>query len=155
MPINNTFDILLWSDTLHNSNTTIALNVQHLNANRWIISVNLQKIPTTLLQQGPQNDIEIPIAFSKRYLSGSGIVLFKINLKRTDYTIEQRKPFTPLEILDQQINTYPEVITVLESINNPIPRSVFTELTTPPGFVLDRLAYYFNGIGEKLKVERT
>ena len=107
------------------------------------------------MQQGPQNDIEIPIAFSKRYLSGSGIVLFKINLKKTDYTIEQRKPFTPLEILDQQINTYSEVITVLESINNPIPRSVFTELTTPPGFVLDRFAYYFNGIGEKLKIERT
>jgi hypothetical protein len=155
MPINNTFDILLWSDTFHNSNTTIALNVKHLNANRWIISVGSQKIPTTLLQQGPQNDIEIPIAFSKRYLSGDGIVLFKINLKKTDYTIEQRKPFTPLEILDQQINTYPEVITVLESINKPIPRSVFTELTTPPGFVLDHFAYYFNGIGEKLKVEKT
>jgi hypothetical protein len=155
MPLNNTFDILLWSDTLHNANTTIALNVQHLNANRWVISVGTQKIPTTLLQQGPQNDIEIPISFSKRYLTDSGIVLFKINLKKTDYTIEQRKPFTPLEILPSQINTYPEVITILESINNPINLSVFTELTTPPGFVLDHFAYYFNGIGEKLKVERT
>ena len=79
--------------------------------------------------------------------------IFKINLKKTDYTIEQRKPFTPLEILPSQINTYPEVITILESINNPINLSVFTELTTPPGFVLDHFAYYFNGIGEKLKVE--
>ena len=148
-------NIFLWSDTLHDANTTIALNVQFLNTNRWVISIGSQKIPKTLLQQGPNNDIEIPKLFSNRYLNGSGIVLFKINLKRTDHKIDQRKPFTPLSVLDRQINTYTEVIILIESINNPIPSTTFTELTSPPGFVLDHFVYYFDGIGKKLRVEST
>ena len=153
MPL-DTGNIFLWSDNLHDSNNTISLNVQFLEKNRWVISIGSRKIPTNLLEQGLKNDIEIPMSFSKRYLKDeSAIVLFKINLNRTDHKIEQRKPFTPLNVLEYNINSYEEVITIIESINNPIPRTVFTELTNPPGFVLDHFAYYFDGVGKKLKVE--
>ena len=120
-------DIFIWTDVLQDTNITIGVEAVHiLGTNRWTITVQGKTLPENLIQQGKNNDIELPVSFTK----GKGdtfIVLCKINLKKTDYKIENRKPFIPLEILEQQINSYDEVITILESINNPISRSVFTE----------------------------
>ena len=150
IPYNKKEYILKWSDVLYETNY-ISLNVTYLNKNRWIISLANKKIPFSLLQQGPENDIEIPVSFSKRFLNEPGIVLFKINIKRTDFKIDQRKPFTPISILDEHINNYTDVINILESINNPIPKTVFTNITTPPGFVLNDHTYFFKGVNEPLE----
>jgi hypothetical protein len=148
-------DTLLWNDTFYGDNLHISLDVKKYEKNRWTFSIEGKFIPTTLLQQGPGHDIELPVSFTKKFIkSDSAIVLLKIHIKRTDFRIDQRKPFTPLEVLDEHITTYSEVIHILESINNPIPRSVFTELASPPGFILDHVLYAFQGIGEPLKMEK-
>lgn len=146
---NNTF---IWVDNLHDFNLTVALNVKKVRGNRWKITVDNKTIPNNLVEQGSDNDIEIPVAFTKKHPNNL-IILFKINLKRTNFKIENRKPFTPLEILDQQINTYNEVIIILESINFPINRSVFVELNQDPlGFSFNNKIYYFTEIGQPLKL---
>jgi hypothetical protein len=147
-------DTLFWNDTFYGDNLHISLDLKKFENNRWTLSIEGKFIPTTLLQQGSGHDIEIPVSFSKKFIKkDSAIVLLKIHIKRTDFRIDQRKPFTPIEVLDQHINTYSEVIHILESINNPIPRNVFTELASPPGFILDHVLYAFQGIGEPLKME--
>jgi hypothetical protein len=140
-------DIRLWNDSIHESNITIALNASNINRNRWSISVGGKFIPTTLVQQGPSHDIEIPIAFTKGK-EKELIILFRINLRKTDFKIENRKPFIPLEVLDQQINTYDEVISILESINNPISRATFI----PEGFLFNGKLYMFTQLQEPLTV---
>jgi hypothetical protein len=148
-------DTLLWNDTFYGDNLHVSLDVKKFEKNRWILSIEGKFIPVTLLQQGSQHDIELPVSFTKKFIkTENSIVLLKIHIKRTDFRIDQRKPFIPLEVLDQHINTYSEVIHILESINNPIPRTVFTELASPPGFILDHVLYSFQGIGEPLKMEK-
>jgi len=142
----------IWSDTLHDYNITISLNAQKLKENRWRITVENKTLPTELVQQGKENDIELPVAFTK----GKGdnlILLCKINLKRTNFKIENRKPFIPLEILEAPLNTYSEVISILESINSPIDREVFVSLNQNPiGFSFHGKVYYQSVIGEPLAV---
>ena len=74
--------------------------------------------------------------------------MFRINLRKTDFKIENRRPFIPLEVLDQQINTYDEVVSILESINNPISRATFT----PEGFLFNGKLYMFTQLQEPLTV---
>jgi hypothetical protein len=135
-------EMRIWNDSFHDSNITVGLEAQRIHENRWKITVNGKTLPTTLVQQGPNNDVEIPASFTK----GKGdvlIILFRINIKQTDFKIENRKPFIPLEILDSQINEYTEVVHILESIKNPISRDVFTNINTnPPGFIFNNKIYY-------------
>ena len=143
-------EMRIWSDTFHDANSTVALNVQKISGNRWKISVNGTTISNSLVQQGPNNDIEIPVSFTKNK-GNNLIILFKINLKQTDFKIENRKPFIPLEILDEQINDHAEVVSILESINNPISREVFN-LSDPPGFTYLGKIYYFTAINKPLTI---
>ena len=146
-------DILLWSDSLHNYNLVIGLEVTLVSGNRWKVTVEGKTLPKNLVQQNINNDIELPVSFTK----GKGnafIASFKINIKRTDFKIENRKPFIPLEILDQQINSYQEVINILESINHSISRETFENLNENPfGFIFNNKLYYFTAIGQPLKVQ--
>jgi hypothetical protein len=145
---------MIWSDTEHEYNNTISLNVKHLNKNRWVVSYNGQNINQTLLPQGDNNDIEIPVSFvSKNNINNGDIVLFRINIKQTDFVIENRKPLTALEKLDAHINDFSDVISVLQSIQTPIPISLFQNINVnPPGFILGNQLYYQTQITEPLKV---
>ena len=53
-------------------------------------------------------------------------VLFKINLSTTDFKLVEKKPFIPIEQLEGPVNSYDEVVGILESISSPIPRTAFT-----------------------------
>jgi hypothetical protein len=157
----NTFDVdgllfipykgtetFIWNDT-HNE-LYVSLDVEKINKNRWKVFLENRTLPQELVQQGPNNDIEIPVSFT-RNKEEKLIVLFKINLKKTDFKIENRKPFIPVEILSEHINTYPEVVSLLESIRSPISKDTFINLATPPGFVFNEKVYSFVKIGEPLK----
>ena len=100
------------------------------------------------------NTGELINAFTK----GNGnqlIILFKINLKRTDFKIENRKPFIPIEILDSPIHTYSDVISILESINNPISRNTFTDINENPfWFSYHGKHYVLENIEEPLIVQQ-
>ena len=111
-------------DSFHDYNLIIGLEAQKVQGNRWRITVENKTLPETLVQQGPNNDIELPIAFTKNK-GTSFIGAFKLNFKQTDYKIENTKPFVPQEVLTEQINTYQEVVGILESINSPITRETF------------------------------
>jgi hypothetical protein len=141
----------IWSDVIHDDNLTISLQAQRVKANRWKISVDNKTLPGNLIQQGHDNDIELPVAFTKNR-GEQFIVLCKINLKRTDFKIENRKPITPIEIIDSHINSYNDVVNILESINNPISRETFVTLNQDPlGFSFRGNVYYLTSIGEPLK----
>ena len=143
-------EIRVWSDSLHDSNKFIGLSVKKIKGNRWKITVENKTIPQELVQQGSENDIEIPISFTKDK-PDEMFVLFKINLKRTDFKIENRKPFIPIEQLEHQINNYSEVINILESIKNPISREVFTTLhENPLGFMFNNKLYYLTTMNAPL-----
>jgi hypothetical protein len=143
-------EIRVWSDSLHDSNKFIGLSVKKIKGNRWKITVENKTIPQELVQQGSENDIEIPISFTKGK-PDEMFVLFKINLKRTDFKIENRKPFIPIEQLEHQINNYSEVINILESIKNPISREVFTTLhENPLGFMFNNKLYYLTTMNAPL-----
>jgi hypothetical protein len=111
-------------DSFHEYNLIVGLEAQQIQGNRWRITVENKTLPESLVQQGPNNDIELPVAFTKGK-GNSFIAAFKINFKQTDYKIENTKPFIPQELLDEQINTYQEVVGILESINSPITRETF------------------------------
>ena len=144
-------DKLVWTDTVH-GDTTISINVEKLLKNRWKISISGKSFPEDLLPQGSNNDIELPVTFTKAK-SDSMIVLCKINLKQTSFTIENRKPLIPLEQLENHINTYDEVINILESIKQPIDRNVFTDLNQNPlGISFNGKVYSFNAINEPLRL---
>ncbi len=111
-------------DSFHDYNLVVGLEAQQIQGNRWKITVEGRTLPNDLIYQGPNNDIEIPIAQTK----GKGsyfIGAFKINFKQTGYIIENTKPFILQEVLTQQINTYEEVVNILESIKSPITRQTF------------------------------
>ena len=139
-------NIYLWTDSLHES-ITISLNAENVKGNRWRITAENKTIPTDLLQQGVNNDIELPVSFTK----GNGnkfTMLCKINLKTTDFKIENRKPFIPIELLDSPIHTYSDVISILQSINNPISRNTLTE--SPFSFSYHGKRYVLENIEEPL-----
>ena len=75
-------DIFIWTDVLQDTNITIGVEAVHiLGTNRWTITVQGKTLPENLIQQGKNNDIELPVSFTK----GKGdtfIVLCKINLKK-------------------------------------------------------------------------
>ena len=146
-------NIYLWTDSLHES-ITISLNAENVKGNRWRITAEDKTIPTDLLQQGVNNDIELPVSFTK----GNGnkfTMLCKINLKTTDFKIENRKPFIPIELLDAPIHTYSDVISILQSINNPISRNTFTNITENPfSFSYHGKRYVLENIEEPLIVQQ-
>jgi len=125
----------------------ISFEVEKIVKNRWKITVDGKTIPTKFMEQGSNNDIELPNAFTKNKPS-KFIGLFKINIKETDLKIENRKPLIPIEQIDSLTNNYNEVINILESINNPISKETFL---TPGKFIHNDRYYEFVGIGEPLK----
>jgi hypothetical protein len=141
----------IWNDSSHESNLSVSLFVENTVGNRWKISVDGKPIPMDLVQQGKDNTIELPVAFTKGKPKAM-IVLFKINIKKTDFKIENTKPFLPIEQLDQHINTYEDVISLLESIDNPLSRSTFTE-SSSLGFTYNKKLYRFISLGQPLKLE--
>ena len=144
-------NVLTWSDTEYEYNNLISLNVTQLKGNRWIISLNgtfIENFP-----QGSSHDVEIPVAFVKKTgVKNGDIVLFKINLKQTGYTIENRKPLTPLEKIDTHINEMSDISNLIDSIINPIPISTFQNINVnPPGFIFGNTLYYQTEITKPLK----
>ena len=117
-------EMFTFNDSFHDYNLVIGLEAQQVQGNRWRITVENKTLPMELVKQGPNNDVELPVAFTKGK-GNSFIGSFKISIRNTDYRIEQSKPFIPQEQLTQQINTYAEVINILESINSPITRQTF------------------------------
>ena len=144
--------MLLWNETINND-VLITLDVNHISENRYSISLENKFFPPELLLQGPSHDIQLPKVFTNKLLKNGKILLLKINLNLINNKIERVKPFTPIESRTIHINTYSQAKVILESINNPIKRTVFTEINkNPPGFKLDKL-YYFTSIGEPLEVK--
>jgi len=115
-------EMFTFHDSFHDYNLVVGLEAQKVQGNRWKITVENKTLPVELVKQG--NNVELPVAFTK----GKGdyfIGAFKISIKQTEYKIEQSKPFIPQEQLTSQINTYDEVISILESIHSPITRQTF------------------------------
>ena len=79
------------------------------------------------------------------------IILCKLNLLQTTFKINTIHPVIPMEQLDAHINSYPELINILESINKPIVRSVFDTINKDPlGFSFNGKNYQFTTINEPL-----
>ena len=145
-------EIFSWNDNSHGT-ITVSLNFNKIEKNRWRVSVNGESIPSDLLPQGPDNDVELPAKFTKGN-PDSLIILCEVNIKQTSYTIENRKPLIPIKQLDEHVTTYDEVINILKSIKNPISRSVFTSLNKNPlGFAFNGKIYEFNAINQPLTIK--
>jgi hypothetical protein len=114
-------NLLLWTDIIP-EHLHISLVVTNSSTNRWAVTIDSKSIPESLLPQ-VSGTIEIPVKFkdSTKLLSGD-IVLFKIQLNPVTKRISTNRPLVPVEKLESQINDYPEVITILQSIENPIKR---------------------------------
>ena len=105
----------------------VSFNVKNVNKNRWEITINEKSIPQKLLPQN-KNSVELPIAFTKSKISDGDVILFNINLN-TNGTININKPLVPVEKIPEHINDYPDVINILESINNPVTTDQLSQLS--------------------------
>ena len=114
-------NLLLWSDTKSEENINIVLSVNKESGNRWGISLDNKKIPDNLLPQ----PVEIPVAMVKKYSINDGdFILFKINLN-IDGTINRKTPLDVINKVSFKMNDYSDIINVLQSIQTPIPRTIF------------------------------
>jgi hypothetical protein len=121
-------------------NLLISLSLTKIDKNLWKPQIESKDIPEKLL---PQIDgaIEISIKFTDdNRIKNGDIVLFKILLNRITGKINIGKPLQPLEKIDFQINDYPDVIGILQSIQDPIKKETFTDSN---GFMLDSKVYNY------------
>ena len=140
--------IFMWNDNLH-GDVLISINVKRLKTN-WAVSYNGQPIDPELLPQGKDNEINLGSRFSNGK-PDEMIILCKLNLLQTTFKINTIHPVIPMEQLDAHINSYPELINILESINKPIVRSVFDTINKDPlGFSFNGKNYQFTTINEPL-----
>uniref|UniRef100_A0A6C0B0W4 Uncharacterized protein n=1 Tax=viral metagenome TaxID=1070528 RepID=A0A6C0B0W4_9ZZZZ len=107
-----------WTDIQHDSNMTVDLDISFIDKNRWKVTVQGKELPGIGV-------IELPVAFTNGKPKKM-TVLFKINLRTTDFKLVEKKPFIPIEQLEGPVNSYDEVVGILESISSPIPRTAFT-----------------------------
>jgi hypothetical protein len=135
----------MWSDTLHDSNILIDFDITNVGGNKWKITSEGQALPDDLFKRGNNEVVELPVSFTKK--SGDSKVLFQINLRQTDFKIVEQNPFIPLEVITEPIYSRQEIIHILESIKNPISRTVFTNVVN--GNTIN--GYTFEEIGKPLK----
>ena len=126
-------------------------SVYSKGGNRWEVKIDSKNIPLNLLP--PQ--IELPVKFvTKNDITSGDLVLFEINLN-VNGAINSTKPLIGIQKLDEKINDYFDVINILQSIQTPIPRTVFTELRTEGGnigFGISNKFYYLESLNSPLKV---
>jgi hypothetical protein len=129
----------------------ISFSVKKIDKNRWKPTIDSKDIPDSLLPQDP--GIEIPIKFTDTFkIKDSDIILFKVLLNKINGKINIGKPLLALEKIDSQINDYPEVISLLQSIQDPIPKETFTH---SDGFLLDSKVYSTDSILNPLSLTVT
>jgi hypothetical protein len=138
-------NLLLWTDTKKFSNLMLTLNVFLKSGNRWEVKIDSKSIPLNLLPQ-ENGTIEIPVKFvNKNNVKDGDIVLFEINLN-VNGTINTKKPLKVVQKTDEQINDYSDIINILQSIQTPISKSVFTtnisEIGGRIGFTIGDKFYY-------------
>ena len=107
--------MLIWTPV--SNDFFISLNVK--KAEKWDVSFESKGIPETLI---PKN-VDIGVKFAElNKLSNNDIVLFKIVLNRINNKIVKLEP---VEKVSDHINDYQEVISVLQSIQDPIKKETF------------------------------
>jgi len=145
IPKNVNKNLLLWTDTKKFSNLMLTLNVFLKSGNRWEVKIDSKSIPLNLLPQ-ENGTIEIPVKFvNKNNVKDGDIILFEINLN-VNGTINTKKPLKVIQKTDEQINDYSDIINILQSIQTPISKSVFTtnisEISGRIGFTIGDKFYY-------------
>jgi hypothetical protein len=150
-PKNINKKLLLWSDTHKDSNLMIVLNVYYKSGNIWEVKIDSKNIPLNLLPQ----DIELPLKFvNKNNVVSGDLIMFEINLN-VNGTINIKKPLNAIQKLDEKTNDYSDVINILQSIQTPLNRNVFTKLKLidgKPGFEIDNKFYYMESLNSPLNV---
>jgi len=132
--------LMMWSDTNENFNLTIGLDVfkKEGTKNRWEVKVENKKIPPGFLPQ-LNDSIEIPVVFTdNKGVKDGDHVVFKIMLNQIDRKITSKKPLFPIS-KGEKINDYPDVISILESIQNPLKKDIFTH----DGFVINKYIFKY------------
>ena len=126
----------------------VSFSVTKVGKNIWKPRVDSKDIPESLLPQDTSSGVEIPIKFTDTFkIKDSDIILFKVQLNRITGKINIGKPLLPIEKLDSQINDYPEVVSLLQSIQDPISKETFTH---QGGFMLDSKVYSTESITSPL-----
>jgi len=127
-------NLLLWTDTKKFSNLMLTLNVFYKSGNRWEVKINSKSIPLNLLPQ-ENGTIEIPVKFvNKNNVVDGDIILFEINLN-INGSINTKKPLKVIQKTDEQINDYSDIVNILQSIQTPISKSVFTNITEEGSYI--------------------
>ena len=136
-------DFLMWSDMRKQSNKLIALNVKLVDDNRWKVSVDEKSIPVNLLPQ-LGGSVEIAKKFTKdNKINNNDTILFQINFNVTDNLINVQKPLIPIEKIDYKLNDYSDVLNILQSINSPVQKVVFENITNDK--YPESVGFNFNG----------
>lgn len=147
-------NLLLWTDTKKYSNLMLTLNVISKSGNRWEIKIDSKSIPLNLLPQ-ESGTIEIPVKFvNKNNVVDNDIVLFEINLN-VNGSINTKKPLKAIQKLDEHINDYSDIINILQSIQTPISKIIFTKLNEIGGrigFTIGDKYYYLQELRKPLGV---
>jgi len=147
-------DLLLWSDTRKDSNLYLVLNVNYRSGNRWEVKIDSKSIPLNLLPQ-ESGTIELPVKFvNKNNVKNGDFVLFEVRLN-VNGNIDAKRPLLPIQTIDEKVNDYSDVINILQSIQTPIPRSVFTNLENIGqniGFTIGDKFYYLSSLDTPLNV---
>ena len=139
----------MWSDNLH-GDILISVDVNRLKNNIWVVSHSGKVIEPELLPQGKSYDVNLGSKFSNGKPDAM-ILLCKLNLLQTTFKINTIHPLIPLEQLSAHINSYAELMNILESTNKPIMRSVFDTINKDPlGFSFNGKNYRFSSINEPL-----
>jgi hypothetical protein len=115
-------DVILWTDTNKKENLYVALVVKKVGKNTWDVSIDSKRINPVLLP----SPIEISIKWSDdNRLSDGDLVLFKVSLNNVTHKLAPGKPLIPVQKIDFNFNDYSDVVSVLQSIQTPIDKSVF------------------------------
>jgi hypothetical protein len=144
-------NLLIWNSISQKMDYLLSFSVKKGSKNRWNPTVDSKSIPETLLPQ--DSGIEIPIKFTDTFkIKDSDIILFQILFNRISGKINVGMPLRALEKIDSQINDYSEVISILQSIQDPIPKETFTH---SGGFFLDSKVYSTESITSPLSLTVT
>jgi len=147
-------NLLLWTDTKKFSNLMLTLNVFYKSTNRWEVKIDSKSLPLNLLPQ-ENGTIEIPAKFvNKNNVVNGDIILFEINLN-VDGSINTKKPLKVVQKTDEQINDYSDIINILQSIQTPISKSVFTSISQEgpyTGITIGDKFYYLSDLRKPLGV---
>jgi len=121
-------NLLIFNSISNKMDYYLSFSVKKVDKNRWKPSIDSKDIPESLLPQ--DQGVEIPIKFTDQFkIKDSDIILFKVLLNRITGKINIGKPLLPVEKIESHINDYPEVISLLQSIQDPITKETFTRLT--------------------------